>query len=85
MPKLPFDDIRQQADALLDKTLFAKNEEEAHAAYNTYLAFLESVGWSSSSYDAEIAKRLDQLVPPESWDEPSLEDPFKPTLKKVLN
>ena len=85
MPKLSFDDIRQQADALLDKTLFAKTEQEAHEAYNTYLAYLESVGWSSAEYDSEVARRLDQIIPPESWDNLH-EDPFKPPPpKKILN
>lgn len=85
MPKLPFDDIRQQADALLDKTLFAKNEQEAHEAYDTYLAYLGACGWTSAQYDAEIAKRLDEIIPPESWDEAD-QDPFRqPTPKKVLN
>jgi hypothetical protein len=84
MPKLPFDDIRPHADALLDKTLFAKNEEEAHEAYKVYVAYLEAVSWTPAEYDAEIAKRLDQMVPPESWDE--TEDPFKqPAPKKILN
>jgi len=83
MPKLSFDDIRQQADALLDKALFAKTEEEAHEAYNTYLAFLEAVNWTPAEYDAQIAKRLDEIVPPERWEE--TEDPFKPVPKKILN
>jgi hypothetical protein len=83
MPRLPFDDIQDQANKLLDKALFAKTEDEAHEAYSTYLAYLDAVGWDAASFDSELAKRVDQLVPPEEWKEP--DDPFKLTPKKILN
>ncbi len=67
MSKLPFNKIEAEALKLIQKIAESTSVEETSYYKDLLEAYLESVGWDSSTFDAELLKRIDA-----NWEDKNL-------------